>query len=243
MNPENAPAFAGAETALGPPSLLGIVLDAPMGVQLAILVLLAVFVWALVVGVRKSWQLSRVRKEGGKFEKVFWSGQALDELYQGLAQRRNAGLAALFVAAMREWKRSMETEGGTATVRSAAAVQERVGRIMAVTAARDVAQLQRGLGLLTMIAAVAPLIGLFGGAWGLMSAFQSAGNVDLAGLPAMAPGIAASLLAVALGFLAALPAKSFGLKVEAELRRHAARLEGFAGEFSNILSRQLERVG
>lgn len=246
MNPDDA-ALAMRDPSMGDPSfgspsVLGMMLDAPIGVQLAIAVLLIALIWSLVVIVRKLIQFSAARKEADKFEKVFWSGQALDELYQALAQRRNGGMAALFVVAMREWKRSTESENGQPVPRPMAGVHGRIETVTNVALTRDVDGLGRGLTVLPAIAAAAPLIGLFGLAWGLMSAFQGAAGSNLANLATVAPGVAQGLLAAALGWLVAIPAKIFALKFEVERTRYAARLRGFADEFSAILSRQIDRA-
>lgn len=238
MNPDDAGAFSNAV-----PSVLTLFLDAPLLVQLVIAIVLVALVWSLVVIAQKTFQYAKARKEADKFEQVFWSGQALDELYQALSQRRNVGMAALFVAAMREWKRSTEGENGAAGARPMTGVQGRVEKVMDVALSRDVERLERRLTLLSIVASSAPLFGLFGLAWGLMSAFQAAGGSDLANLATIAPGIAQGLLAAALGFLAAIPAKAFLSKLEAEAERYEARLGGFADEFSAILSRQLDRAG
>lgn len=240
MNPDAA--LAVGDTSFAAPSVLGLILDAPFGVQLAIAALLIALVWSVTMIVRKLIQFARARKEADKFEKVFWSGQALDELYQALSQRRNGGMASLFVVAMREWKRSTETENGQPAARPMTGVQDRIDTVTNVALLRDVEGLGRGLTLLPAIAAAAPLIGLFGLAWGLMSAFQGAAGSDLASLATVAPGVAQGLLAAALGWFVAIPAKIFALKFEVERTRYAARLRGFADEFSAILSRQIERA-
>ena len=169
MNPDDAGAFSNAV-----PSVLTLFLDAPLLVQLVIVVVLAALVWSLVVIAEKTFQYARARKEADKFEQVFWSGQALDELYQALSQRRNVGMAALFVAAMREWKRSTEGENRTPSMRPVMGVQGRVDKVMDVALTRDVERLGRRLTLLSIVASSTPLLGLFGLAWGLMAAFQAA---------------------------------------------------------------------
>jgi biopolymer transport protein TolQ len=241
MNPDDAALTVGDPSFVSL-SVPGLIIDAPLGVQLAIAVLLVALVSSTVVIVRKLIQFSNARKEADKFEKVFWSGQALDELYQALSQHRNGGMASLFVAAMREWKRSTEGENGQPTPRPMTGVQGRIEAVTNVALSRDVEGLGRSLGLLPAISASAPLVGLFGLAWGLMSAFQGASGSDLAGLATVAPGVAQGLLAAALGFLVAIPAKIFALKFEVERARYAARLRGFADEFTAILSRQLDRA-
>ena len=241
MNPDDA-ALALGDSSMVAPSVPELLLDAPFGVQLAVAALLAALVWSLAVIVRKLIQFTRARKEADKFEKVFWSGQALDELYQALSQRRNGGLAALFVVAMREWKRSTEGENGQPAARPMTGVQDRIEAVTNVALSRELEGLGRGLGVLQAVAASAPLIGLFGLAWGLMSAFQGAAGSDLASLATVAPGAAQGLLAAALGWLVAIPAKIFALKFGVERERYGARLRSFSDEFSAILSRQIDRA-
>lgn len=244
MNPDDA--FAVGDPSLVTLSVPGLLLDGPLGVQLAVFALAVAFVWSLVVIVRKLIQFAKARKEADKFEKVFWSGQALDELYQALSQRRNSGMAALFVVAMREWKRSTEGEQGAPAARPMTGVRGRVESVTNVALSRDLEALGRSLSVLPAIAASAPFVGLFGLAWGLMAAFQvaaGAGPAPLANiLGVMGPSIASGLLAAALGWLVAIPAKVFSMKFETERARYAARLRAFADEFSAILSRQIDRA-
>ncbi len=172
---------------------------------------------------------------------MFWSGQSLEELYQALAQRRNSGMAALFVAAMREWKRSTEREGGDRGTRPMPGVQHRVEKVMDVTISREVERLERRLTFLATVGSTAPFIGLFGTVWGIMTSFQAIAVSKNTSLAVVAPGIAEALFATALGLLAAIPAVIFYNKFNSEAARHAARLEGFADEFSAILSRQIDK--
>ena len=95
-------------------SILELFKNAHIVVKFVMIGLLLASVWSWAIILEKLFLYAKTRKETDKFEQVFWSGQSLEELYQALAQRRNTGMAALFVAAMREWKRSTEREGGRA---------------------------------------------------------------------------------------------------------------------------------
>ena len=240
MNPDDV-ALGLNEPSMGLPSIPGLILDAPYGVQLAVAVLLIALVWSLVVIGQKLIQLAKARREADKFEKVFWSGQALDELYQALSQRRNGGMASLFVVAMREWKRSTEGENGQPAARPMPGVQSRIEAVANVALSRDMEGVGRGSSILSIVAVTAPLIGLFGLAWALMSAFQAAAGSDAA-LAVMAPRAAQGLFTAALGWFVAVPAKAFSVKFEVERARYTARLRRFSDEFAAILSRQLDRA-
>ena len=226
-------------------SLLALFLQSHIVVKIVIVGLLLASVWSWAIILEKLFLYAKTRKETDKFEQVFWSGQSLDELYQALSTRRNTGMAALFVAAMREWKRSTEREGGDRGdrgIRPMPGVQLRVDKVMDVTISREVERLERRLTFLATVGSTAPFIGLFGTVWGIMTSFQAIAVSKNTSLAVVAPGIAEALFATALGLLAAIPAVIFYNKFNSEVARHAARLEGFADEFAAILSRQIDKT-
>jgi len=223
-------------------SILELFSNAHIVVKLVMLGLLFASVWSWAIILEKFFLYTKARKDTDKFEQVFWSGQSLDELYGALSQRRNTGMAALFVAAMREWKRSTEREGGERGTRPMPGVQLRVNKVMDVTISRDVERLERRLTFLATVGSTAPFVGLFGTVWGIMTSFQAIAVTNNTSLAVVAPGIAEALFATALGLLAAIPAVIFYNKFNSEVARHAARLEGFADEFAAILSRQIDKT-
>jgi biopolymer transport protein TolQ len=212
--------------------------DAHIVVKIVMIGLLAASVWSWAIILEKFFLFAKTRKETDKFEQVFWSGQSLEELYQALAQRRNTGMAALFVAAMREWKRSLERDAG----KPMPGVQLRVDKVMDVTINREVERMERRLTFLATVGSTAPFVGLFGTVWGIMSSFQAIAVSKNTNLAVVAPGIAEALFATALGLLAAIPAVIFYNKFNSEVARQAGRLEGFADEFGAILSRQIDKT-
>ena len=70
--------------------------------------LMACSVWVWAIAVDKVILYSRTSRAMDGFEQSFWSGESLEELYHTVSARPNHSMAALFVAAMREWKRSFE---------------------------------------------------------------------------------------------------------------------------------------
>ena len=212
--------------------------NAHIVVKIVMIGLLAASVWSWAIILEKFFLFARTRKDTDKFEQVFWSGQSLEELYQALAQRRNTGMAALFVAAMREWKRSLERDAG----KPMPGVQLRVDKVMDVTISREVERMERRLTFLATVGSTAPFVGLFGTVWGIMSSFQAIAVSKNTNLAVVAPGIAEALFATALGLLAAIPAVIFYNKFNSEVARQAGRLEGFADEFAAILSRQIDKT-
>lgn len=144
-------------------------------------------------------------------------------------------MAAMFVAAMREWQRSQDRPAG-----SFMGLQMRIEKVMDVTVSREIERLERRLMFLASVGSTAPFVGLFGTVWGIMTSFQAIAASDNTSLAVVAPGIAEALFATALGLLAAIPATVAYNRFSSEVSNQAARLEGFADEFSAILSRQLD---
>src|SRR5215475_13822565 len=200
------------------------------------LLVASVMVWAIAI--EKLVLYSRTRRAMDGFEQAFWSGQSLEELYRALASRPTHSMAALFVAAMREWKRSVEGQP-----RSFAGLQMRIEKVMEVTIEREVERLEKRLLVLATVGSAGPFVGLFGTVWGIMTSFQSIAASKNTSLAVVAPGIAEALFATALGLVAAIPATIFYNKFAAEVNKQAQRLEGFADEFAAILSRQIDERG
>ena len=219
-------------------SLLELFWQAHIVVKLVMLGLIAASVWCWAIIVDKSLLYARTRRAMDRFEEVFWSGQSLEELYRSLHNRPTQGLATLFTAAMREWKRSFESGS-----RSMASLSQRIDKVLDVSIQRETERLESRLLVLATVGASAPFIGLFGTVWGIMTAFQSIAASKNTSLAVVAPGIAEALFATAIGLFAAIPAVIAYNKLQAEAAKAQGRMEAFADEFSAILSRQIdERV-
>jgi biopolymer transport protein TolQ len=204
-------------------------------VQLVMAGLMICSIWVWAIAIDKTFLYARMRRAMDRFEQAFWSGQSLEELYKTLSARPTHSMAALFVAAMREWKRSLEGQA-----RSFAGLQMRIEKVMDVTIAREVERLERRLLVLATVGSAGPFIGLFGTVWGIMTSFQSIAAKGNTSLQVVAPGIAEALFATAIGLVAAIPATIFYNKFVSEVNKQAQRLEGFADEFAAILSRQID---
>src|ERR671926_1874121 len=207
-------------------SLIALFLQAHWVVKAVMLGLLACSVWVWAIAIKKFSLYPRPRRAMDRFEQAFWSGESIEELYRALAAKPTQSMAACFVAAMREWKRSFESHA-----RSVAGLQMRIDKVMNVSIAREVERLERRLLVLATVGSAGPFIGLFGTRWGIMTSFQSIAASKNTSLAVVAPGIAEALLATALGLLAAIPAVVFYNKFSAQVARLATRMEGFADEF------------
>lgn len=234
MNPAEVTTSA-VQTVQTDLSIMSLFFEAHIVVQIVMVGLLFASVWSWAIIAEKMMLFARTRRETDSFEQVFWSGQSLEELYQTIGARPVRSMAALFVAAMREWKRSAEGKP-----KPLAGLQMRVEKVLDVALSREIDRLERRLLFLATVGATAPFVGLFGTVWGIMNSFQAIAGAKSTNLAVVAPGIAEALFATALGLLAAIPAVIFYNKFTHEVSRHAHRLEGFADEFSAILSRQMD---
>jgi len=218
-------------------SLLGLFLSADWVVKIVMLLLIAASVWVWAIVFEKTISLRRANKAADKFEDKFWSGGSLDELYDSEGSRPTHPVAAVFGAAMGEWRRSAQVVGADM---SRGSVRERVDRAIAVTVNREMERMERWMVFLASVGSVAPFVGLFGTVWGIMRSFSAIAVSKNTNLSVVAPGIAEALFATAIGLVAAIPAVLAYNKISSDLARMAGRLESFGSEFGAILSRQSE---
>ena len=203
------------------------------------LVLASVWCWAIIF--EKSLGLKRLNEGADEFEAVFWSGGSLDQLYDRIGAQPREPMSAVFVAAMREWRRQ-PSRGFGALDSARASLAERIDRVMQITLSREMERAERNMTFLATTGSTAPFVGLFGTVWGIMNSFQAIALSKNTNLAVVAPGIAEALFATALGLLAAIPAGVAFNKLSKDLDRYAGRLESFSGEFSAILSREMEQA-
>jgi biopolymer transport protein TolQ len=216
-------------------TVIALFFRATLIVQLVMLGLIAASIWVWAVTFTKMTMFRRSRTNAKAFDAAFWSGEPLDEMYDQMADNPRSAYERVFVAGMTEWRRSLRDDGGLIP-----GVQQRVDRSMDVAIARESERWTNGLNFLATTGSAAPFVGLFGTVWGIMRSFQEiaiSGNTSLA---VVAPGIAEALLATGLGLLAAIPAVILYNKLSADADSLVTGLEGFADEFSTLLSRQLD---
>jgi len=218
-------------------SPLDLFLHASIVVKLVMLGLIgcSAFVWAVIV--EKIILMRRVNREATEFEDRFWSGGSLDDLYDSDGAKPVHPMAAVFGAAMGEWRRSARISGVDL---ARGGVRDRVDRAINITVSREIERLSRRVIFLATIGPVAPFIGLFGTVWGIMHAFGSIAAMHNTNLSVVAPGISEALFATAIGLVTAIPAYIAYNVATASIDRFAERMEAFGTEFAAILSRQSE---
>ncbi|NIZ13351.1 protein TolQ [Phaeobacter sp. HF9A] len=204
-------------------------------VKLVMIILIGASVWSWAIILQKLITYRAARREAQIFERAFWSGNPLDELFEDIGADPAGHSQRVFAAGMTEWRRSHRTDGALIP-----GAQSRIDRSMDVAIAKESEGLQGGLQVLATVGATAPFIGLFGTVWGIMSAFIGIAESQNTSLAVVAPGIAEALLATGLGLLAAIPAVIFYNKLSADADRIIGGYEAFADEFATIFSRQLD---
>ncbi len=216
-------------------SLLDLVLDAGIVVQLvlATLVLASIISWSMILD--RARVLTRARQATDDFEQRFWSGGDLNTLYRDLGQDRRgvSGSAAIFQAGFKEYMRLRKGDSGALM-----AVLQGTERSMRVALSREMDRLEVNLPFLATVGSTSPYVGLFGTVWGIMHAFHALGNVRQATLALVAPGISEALVATAIGLFAAIPAVVAYNRYVNQVERLNNRYQEFMEEFSTLLQRR-----
>ena len=216
-------------------SVISLLANASVLVQLVMagLLLASLFSWYYIF--RKYFGLRRANQQSDEFEKDFWSGGDLNELFQAaINSRRDSGsMERIFESGYREFTKLRRQPG-----QDIASVVEGTRRAMRATYQRELESLESHLSFLASVGSVSPYVGLFGTVWGIMNAFRGLANVAQATLAHVAPGIAEALIATAMGLFAAIPAVVAYNRFAGDVNRLATRFDSFMEEFSNILQRQ-----
>jgi len=216
-------------------SVISLVANASVLVQLVMAALLAASLFSWYYIFRKQFSFRQATVQSDRFEKDFWSGGDLNELYQAAVNaRHDAGsMERIFESGYREFVKLRRQPG-----QDIAAVMDGTRRAMRATYQRELELLESHLSFLASVGSVSPYVGLFGTVWGIMNAFRGLANVAQATLAQVAPGIAEALIATAMGLFAAIPAVVAYNNFAGDVNRLATRCDSFMEEFSNILQRQ-----
>jgi len=215
-------------------SMITLVSEASFLVKLVMLSLLAISLYSWLLIFRKREELSQAKIDADSFEDKFWSGNELNKLYEDIASSpaSSRGMEGIFEVGFKEFvrlKKSAPEQG---------LVLEGAQRVMRISLAREIDQLEMSLPFLATAGSISPYIGLFGTVWGIMNSFRALGNVQQATLAMVAPGIAEALIATAMGLFAAIPAVIAYNRYSHEVERLINRYDTFLEEFSSILQRQ-----
>ena len=217
-------------------SIVSLILNASWVVQLVVALLIGVSIasWAAIF--RKIVSLKKAQLLNDEFDREFWSGTSLNDLFAGAAQnaKHSGSMERIFASGMREYQKLRErhiTDAGT--------LLDGARRAMRASYQREADAIEVNLSFLATVGSVSPYVGLFGTVWGIMHAFTGLAALEQVTLATVAPGIAEALVATAIGLFAAIPAVVAYNRFSHDIDRIANRLETFIEEFSNILQRNL----
>ena len=217
-------------------SILHLVVNASFIVQLVMLLLLigSITSWAAIF--RKLRALKNIKTQNEEFERDFWSGTSLNDLYAAAAQNAKQGgpMERIFASGMREYQKLRERR-----ISDAATLLDGARRAMRASFQREMDAAETNLSFLASVGSVSPYVGLFGTVWGIMHAFTGFAGMEQVTLATVAPGIAEALVATAIGLFAAIPAVIAYNRFARDIDRVATHQETFIEEFSNILQRNL----
>ncbi|NDB00985.1 MAG: protein TolQ, partial [Betaproteobacteria bacterium] len=190
--------------------------------------------WAAIF--RKLFSLKRVTTLNDKFEREFWSGTSLNDLFAAAAQNARAAgpMERIFASGMREYQKLREKR-----ISDASTLLDGARRAMRASFQREIDAVETNLSFLASVGSVSPYVGLLGTVWGIMHAFTGLASLQQVTLATVAPGIAEALVATAIGLFAAIPAVVAYNRFARDIDRVAIKLETFIEEFSNILQRNV----
>ena len=217
-------------------SIFQLVLHASLVVQLVMLLLIGISVasWAAIF--RKLFSLGKVKRLNDSFEREFWSGSSLNDLFASASKRASSAgpMERIFASGMREFQKLRERR-----ITDPNTLMDGARRAMRASFQREMDAVESNLSFLASVGSVSPYVGLFGTVWGIMHAFTGLASLQTVTLATVAPGIAEALVATAIGLFAAIPAVVAYNRFAHDIDRTAIRLETFIEEFSNILQRNV----
>jgi biopolymer transport protein TolQ len=214
------------------PSLLALITEADIIVQLdlLLLVLMSVVCWAIIL--QKWFRLRAATNQSAKFLDAFWKSKRLDAVYEQVGMYRKSPVAEVFKAGYQELAKITQNGGGADAGDNLARSLRRAQSVESTT-------LERYVTFLATTGSTAPFIGLFGTVWGILRAFQKLGTAQQATIQVVGPDIAHALVATAVGLVAAIPAVMAYNYFSAWIRVLNTEMDNFSADFLNIVKRHL----
>jgi biopolymer transport protein TolQ len=217
-------------------SIINLLLNASWVVQAVVATLLMVSIASWTAIFRKIIAIGRIKDLNETFERDFWSGASLNELFAAAAQnaKLSGPMERIFASGMREYQKLRERR-----INDTSMLMDGARRAMRASYQREMDAIESNLSFLASVGSVSPYVGLFGTVWGIMHAFTGLASMQQVTLAKVAPGIAEALVATAIGLFAAIPAVLAYNRFARDIDRISNKLETFIEEFSNILQRNV----
>lgn len=222
-------------------TMFDLLLQGDVVIKLISVLLIFSSIWSWTIVFDKIVKFRMLTKRSKDFEKLFWSGQMLEDIYAKIRNNANHPVAMIFVAAMQEWETTDIVSVAKGNNDLKKSLKDRLENVMYIALSRSTEKLRKGLGFLEIVASTSTFFGLFGTVWGIMHSFQAIAGTQNTSLTVIAPGIAGALLTTILGLFAAVPALVFYNIYNQKIHRFAEQTENFMYELLTILSRELDQ--
>ena len=205
-----------------------------------ILVVYSIWSWSIIFDKIFKFRLLKIRTD--KFNKLFWSGKMLEDIYAHVKTSANYPSAMIFVAAMQEWESSnvLDIVQNNDSAKKVS-LKERISNLMDVALVKSMHKIKYGMTFLLVVSNTATFFGLFGTVWGLMSSFLSISSMQDSSLIVIAPGVSSALITTIFGLIAAIPATIFYNIYSIKINNLEDQMINFSSDVLTILSRELDQ--
>lgn len=214
--------------------------DAVLMTIYIVLTFYSIWSWSIVFDKIFKFRSLKIKTE--KFNRFFWSGKMLEDIYKQTKNNQTYPSAVIFAAAMQEWESAnvlnLVKNNDTAKKES---LKERMAIAMDVALSKSMSKLKYGMTFLLVVGTTSTFFGLFGTVWGLMHSFLSIAAMQDSSLIVIAPGIAKALTATTFGLIAAIPATIFYNFYNIKINNFEDQMNNFSSEVLNILSKELDQ--
>ena len=211
-------------------SIFSLFLRADPIVKLVIFGLFIASIWSWAIIINKIKMIRKMNNVTKKFEDLFWSSSSLEDLYTNTESKNDNPMIAIFNKSMIEWLKLRNSK-----IKDR--IENRLNNVLVSSINNEITKLEKNMIFLASLGSAAPFVGLFGTVWGIMNSFQAIGITKNTSLAVVAPGIAEALFATALGLIAAIPAVIAYNKISSVFDNYSIRLETFAQEFVNRITK------
>ena len=218
-------------------SPLSLFRHASLAIQLIVIGLVLASIWSWTIIIHKSLAFWRANRKLDVFEEKFWAGNSLDQLYELVKNDQQHPCAEIFMSGMQEWKYAVSAK---ILPQGSKKVLDRMEIVMKSTMNREVDDMKKHTGFLSMLGSNGVIIGLLGTVLGIMSSFQSIAQHQNAGFAAVGPSMTEALFVTAIGLVASIPAALFYNHFINSVQSYAVRLDDFVQNFIVVMSRQLD---
>lgn len=204
-------------------------------ITIGVLAVFSLISWTVIVG--KFRQLRKARKQTGRFLTAYAQGESPLELFERKQAFDGSPMYDVYTEACEELKKQMVKYGGKVPVHGLSAVRIAIERGMGEAAV----ELESGMIILGTAISGGPFVGLLGTVWGVMDTFSGIARVQQASLTAMAPGVAAALIATVAGLLVAIPSLFCYNYLVTRTRAITLEMDNFAAHLDTIFATEYLR--